>query len=333
MKSLIIVSLLCSWLFANPTDWFVGRMIPTENSMEIIGYGSDIDPNIALLNAKTDISSQIKSTVNSSLTISKQRVNDTLESNSNQISNETTDIVLEEAQVVRQQFIEGKWYVAVSYETMTDVSRFIKKLPIRGHGVPTEPQNAYFSQTIVGKELNKLLKKTIDAKVYWKSNTFFLNHGNVYQRLNPDEYSIPELFITGLSGGSSVMNKMTILKSSQTNGVINSYENCEFKFVSEPSKKYVSLFAINPEGAVLVLENNIPVKSKTKPYQFFRKGAEERPTMFVAVFSTLPEDNSYFRIMQGTEERESYSNGKMKFDKFIDFLDGKDFIAQKMLIK
>jgi hypothetical protein len=216
VKSLIIVSLLCSWLFANPTDWFVGRMIPTENSMEIIGYGSDIDPNIALLNAKTDISTQIKSTINSSLTITKQRVNDTLESNSNQISNETTDIVLEEAQVVRQQFIEGKWYVAVSYEAMTDISRFIKKLPIRGHGVPTEPQNAYFKQTIVGKELNKLLKKTIDAKLYWKSNTFFLNHGNVYQRLNPDEYSIPELFITGSSGGSSVMK---ILKLSPTNGV------------------------------------------------------------------------------------------------------------------
>jgi hypothetical protein len=55
--------------------------------------------------------------------------------------------------------------------------------------------------------------------------------------------------------------------------------------------------------------------------------------MFVAVFTNTLQDNSYFRIMQGNEERETYLNGRIKFDKFIEFIEGKEFVTKKMVIK
>ena len=90
---------------------------------------------------------------------------------------------------------------------------------------------------------------------------------------------------------------------------------------------------MTPEGRVFVLEDNILTTQKINQFNFERFNEEERPTMFIAVFTNTLQDNSYFRIMQGNEERETYLNGKMKFDKFIDFISEKEFCSKKMVIK
>lgn len=311
-------------------QWFYNRDISQGSAMEVIGYGADYDLENAIVIAKGEIATQIQSAISSAITITKRRTLENFESHTTQIQNENTQMVLEEVKVIRQMYRQNKWYVAVSYENVSDIQRFIQKLYSQTQEIRDEPQNKYFTETIVGKELNRLLRRKIDVKLYWKENSLFLNYRNIYQRLSSQEYAIAELFVTH---ATSEHNTMHISKRSKTSGVINSDEDCLFRFGTTASKKYVSLFAVNPEGVVLVLENNVPASRQTAPYQFYKKNEYERPTMFVAVFSERSIDNSYFRIMQGDEDRKSYENGKIKFDRFIEYLADKEFVSQKMLIK
>ena len=356
MKKVILfcIGLLVGTPILADTDiqWFLARDYSTRFDTQVIGYGVGADLDQAILNAKVDISNQIKSTVTSSLTIKKDRVNENYNSSVNHIQNEKSEIILSgDTEVLLQAINQDKWYVAVLYDNASGVMQFAHKLPVKYHFIKyehNETQNQYFTETIIGKELNRILPRKIDARLSWKDNSFFLIHGDVSNRLNEEEYSIPDLFITY---SNSPANTMKIVKGSTTNGIIISDEDCQFKFNSTSGKKYVSLFAVNPEGVVLVLENNIPITKDSKggkggkdgkdvkqttPYQFFKKNESERSVMFVSVFSDQTIDNSYFRVMQGNEERASYGesrNGKVKFDRFIDFLNGKEFVAQKMLIK
>lgn len=319
--------MLCISLFATTTlmaapAWFVNRELQMSSEMEMIGYGEDTELHNAIAIAKADISSQLESRVSSTIMIRKIRTDDVLVSNSDQVHNLHTESILEDVHIIMQHHQDGKWYVAIKYENIPEIKRFVKKLPT---SLGPEHQNIYFTNTYLGKELNRLTGVKTNSKLYFMKGSFYLNRGDIYQKMT---VSLPDLFITHATNGS---NKLEIYKKSRVAGVLMNNEPCLFRLTSK--KKYVSIFAVNPEGHVFVLEDNMPSSRDTEPYQFFRKDVDERPTMFVAVFSDIMEDNSFFRIMIGNEERESYENGKMKFDMFIEFLDGKEFVSKKILIK
>ncbi len=322
LKSVFLMLLLSKVLFGNTPDWYVNRDIKQPIQNETIGYGEDSNLPNAILSAKTDISMQLQSHIKSSISMNTHRSNAEYTHDTSLLQQVDTDQVLMEASVIKQQYQDDKWYVAVSYENIPSVMRFIKKLPA---GLKNEKQNSFLTNTILYKELNQLLGININARLFYADEHWNINYQNVIQRI---DLSIPDLFITH---STTPFNKLIISKNSKLDSIINSGESILFKTAS--LKKYVSIFAITPEGKVLVLEDNIPTSSIQAPFNFECLTGEERETMFVAVFSNNNIDNAYFRMMQGNEERSSYKNGSIKFDKFIEFLDGKEFVSKKMVIK
>ena len=76
----------------------------------------------------------------------------------------------------------------------------------------------------------------------------------------------------------------------------------------------------------------MPVNMKPGNFEFHKKNQMDRTTMFVAVFSNSPVDNSIFRLMDGSESLDTYKHDRMQFDELIKFLGDKEFVAKKMVI-
>jgi hypothetical protein len=321
MKWLFLVVMLHGLLFAAP-QWYTNRDAKTAGANETIGYGEDTNLPNAILGAKTDISMQLQSHIKSSISMNTQSDNAYYTHKTTLLQYVDTDQILIDAGVVKQEFQGDRWYVAVSYDNSPNIVRFIKKLP---SDLKNEKQNSYLANTMLGKEVNQLLGKNINFKLLYMNEQWNLNYKNVYQKV---DIAIPDLFI---NHNTNPTNSFAISKKSKNENIILDGEDVYFKVAS--TKKYVTIFAMTPEGRVLVLEDNILTSQKINQFNFERFNEEERPTMFVAVFTNTLQDNSYFRIMQGNEERETYLNGRIKFDKFIEFIEGKEFVTKKMVIK
>lgn len=320
----IIYFITLSNIYAMPS-WYINRDFKEPISNEILGYGEDRLLQNAILNAKTDISMQLKSRVKSVLLQNQYRYNQNISSNTHHTQEVFTDEILKDTVVIKQEQIDGKWYVVVAYENIPTLHRFIKKLP---NNLENGKQNRYLKNTLLFKELNDVLGVETNTRLYVNDGNFQLGYKTIFQNM---DLNIPELFVNHSTNKS---NTFTIVKNSTYENVILKFEPVSFEFDS--NKRFVSLFAISPEGKVLLLEDNLHVKSKTNEYKFKKlKPSEERETLFVAVFSDTKLDNSYFRYMTGNENDESYNQDDIKFHKFVDFLnnDDIDFISIKMTIK
>lgn len=313
--------LLSGWLFAAP-DWYLSRTIQKDPN-QCIGYGEDANLANAIVNAKADVSMQLESIVNSTMNITTQN-NDTIYSrHTESINNIESRLKLKDLDIVNQKQENGIWYVAVSYENIPDVEKFVKKIKVH-----PGKQNEYFKNTLLGKELNRITKLETDTRLYYMNESFVLNLDGIYQNV---DITVSDLFINY----KSIQNTSDMIVSKKSpSTIIYSNENVQFKWNTK--KKYVTIFAVSPDGQVLVLGDNIITKYNSEPFQFDCLKGEERQTLFVMVFSNNEIDNSYFRAMQGNEEKETYNSydaKKVKFDKLIEFLDGKDFVTKKFTIK
>lgn len=321
MKSLLLLVILSGLLFATP-DWYLERSLQKEPN-EQIGYGEDSNLQNAILNAKADVSMQLESIINSTMNITTRNDNTIYSRNTKSVNNIESNLKLKDLDIKKQKLENGIWYVAVSYENIPSIEKFVKRIKIQ-----PGKQNEYFKSTTLGKELNRITKLETDTRLYYMNDSFVLNLDSIYQNI---DISVSDLFINyqGIKNTSNM-----IVKKSSGNSIINSNENVQFKWNTK--KKFITIFAVSPDGQVLILEDNIYSKNISNPFQFECLKDEERQTLFVMVFSDMELDNSYFRSMQGNESKESYSSiesKKIKFDKLIEFINGKDFVTKKYTIK
>jgi hypothetical protein len=323
LRFAILVAISAAILNATP-DWFQDRSLIADKTF--IGYGEDANLQNAVTLARADISNQLQTKVNSNISITQADHNGVISSDSVQQNDSTSASVLEESQIIKQSYQDGRWFVAVQYQELTQINRFVKKVEAsKGSENITEHQNQYFVHTYLGMELNKKLGK-MDIGLQRQAGEWYLNYKDIYQKI---DINIPDLFITF---STTEANRLDIEKSSRFERIINDGEPVHFHPVSK--KRYWSLFAMSPEGEVYVIEDNMPINMKPGNFNFRKKtGDTERPTMFVAVFSNSRIDNSYFRLMNGYESLDTYKNDKVRFNKFIEFLDDKEYVTKKMIIK
>ena len=309
-------------MFATTPEWFINRDILNSNLISI-GYGEDANLQNAIAIAKADISSQIISNVKSNVSITQADHNGVITQDSLQQNSVSSESILEDSQVIKQSYQDGRWYVAVEYENIPPIKRFVKKIGLIKN---PERQNPYFAHTYLGQDINQITNNTLNIKLYHMSNSWYLNFNNLYQKI---DINIPDLFITFSTNES---NRLDIEKKSRFERIINDGEDIHFHPISK--KRYWTLFAMSPEGEVYVIEDNMPINMKPGTFNFVKKtGDIDRPTMFVAVFSNSRIDSSYFRLMNGYESLDTYKNDRVRFDKFINFLEDKEFVAKKMVVK
>ncbi len=322
MKSLFLLVILSGLLFASP-DWYIDRSIQKEPN-QWIGYGEDTNLANAILDAKADVSMQMESIISSTMNVTTRNNNDQYSRNTESVNNIESNLKLKDLDIKKQKLENGIWYVAVSYENIPDIEKFVKKIKVQ-----PGKQSEYFRNTELGKDLNRITKVETGTHLYYSNdqNSFGLTLDGIYQ---PIEIHSSDLFINYQGVHSTSNMVVTGVKGR----IVNCNDNLQFQWTTK--KKYVSIFAVTPDGQVLILEDNINTKTNLTPFQFSCLKDEERQTLFVMVFSDSELDNSYFRSMQGNETKESYSSieaKKVKFDKLIEFLDGKDFVSKKFTIK
>ena len=299
-------------------QWFLERTITPKEKNEYIGYGMNDTLATSLTDAKADISNQIEANVYSSINITKTISENKYDKNvvENQYSDSKKLFI--DSIILRQEYLNGKWYTAVGYEDIPPFQKFLNKIPFK------EINKA---ETRMDYRLNiPLIKKLNNGNLTLQSmnNDWYIGYQSNFFKL---DIFTPDLFMDFKTS----KDDYKVLKQSSREKIIIANEEVKFQFLTK--KKYVSLFAVNQEGQVMVLQNNIEHKI-TNTYEFDKRKDEfERIGLFVAVYSNEPTDNSYFRHMNGRESRESYNNEKIKFDSFITFLEDKEYIAKKIAIK
>jgi len=320
--------LINSYLFAAP-NWFKNREFNDSNSQIFFGYGEAQNSADALYQAKLDIAAQLKTRVASSFS-KIQKDDGTNYSNLTVITTEAdvkADIV--DVEIVKQEKIDNNFYVVLKYENIKAINKFANKLP---KDFVSEAPNNYFSKTLLYKDLKNVIKKDIDIKLARENELWYLQYKNILQVL--DKNSFEELFTTINSPylSTSIISQKPIL-----------YDGDTFSFkVKSKEDGYISILEVDEEGSVAVLLNNKKVsKDNTLQYpDVYDKYDLEIATLeenidsfsvFVVVFSK--DYDSFINNFSSVSYSINQSENSKKFNRLIDYLNGKKFTATRVDIR
>lgn len=143
MRSLSFLLFFVASLFANPM-WYHNIQKTKANSY--VGYGSGISVAQAKLNAFNDIASQIYVSVNTTFS-QKQKMHDgEFKSNEEFTSSQNSKATLYDYELLKSEFYDGKYFVALEYENIPSLDKFINKLKKSELKLKDEKQNSYLKK-------------------------------------------------------------------------------------------------------------------------------------------------------------------------------------------
>jgi len=312
---------------ADTPIWFSSMSFPATHT-KLIGYGEEKNLSLAIQNAKSDISGQIKTQISSSMTQKNTLKNETYNHESVQNQQSITQATMTDITILKQEKIGDTWYVAVEFENIPPLQKFINKLPMN---LTDEPQSSYLAKTELFDELHKSLGKTIATTLVRKDGAWNLGYKNILQPM--DDRSFEDLFttITDQNVSFTLNKKIPLL-----------YNGEKFSFtLSSSNDGFISLLDVFEDGSVAVLSSNIPT-SKNSPVivpNLKDKNDFEAATLvegkdsfdlFVAIYSDKPLNLDRFIIADANLQN---SENAKSFDKLIGFLNGKRFSTLKITTK
>jgi len=295
---------------------------------KLIGYGEEKNLPQAIATAKANISGQIKTQISSNMIQNNTLKNETYNHEVIQNQQSSTQATMTDTTILKQQKVGDTWYVAVEFENIPTLQKFIKKLPIN---LTDEPQNSYLARTELFNELHKAIGKSIDTVLVRKDGTWCLRYKDILQ--NIDEESFEDLFMSAKDQNLSLtLNKKIPLL----------YDGEKFSFtLSSSNDGFVSLLDVYEDGSVAVLSSNIPISKNTlvaipniKDKNDFEAATlvkgKDSFDLFVGIYSVKPLNLDRFII--GDANLQTSENAK-SFDKLIAFLNGKQFSTLKINTK
>jgi hypothetical protein len=331
MKTLIWITLLISNLFAIPS-WYINRDYRLPEINEVVGYGEGDTVAMAIMTAKTDISEQLFTSVSSTVLSKTEEYSSTGRvstsstkrmSSSSQMSD--SQIVLEESQIIKQQTEDGKWFVAVLYENMTTIDRFVRKVDKKYPNRKTKPSTNFFSKTRLGKEVAYELGT--EPEIVFHDNIWKLKYKDVYQNIY--NFDISDLFVDFNT------KPMSFKKIDQYGYPSDSilYTGQRYKFEFDTGYRYNSLYYIITNGSVHMMMDNKPDGTITEDYDIAYGKGIDRPVMYVLVQSNEKIDNSMFKQLVGGEKYEDFRvHSRNQLSDFLKFLNGKNYSAKKVFV-
>ncbi len=276
-----------SFLFAMP-QWFYH--IKSDRSNYYIGYGMGDTLTEAKTNALNDISSQISVKINSKF---ERNVNN-YKKNITQKLSTVTNSTLNDYEVLKS-VKEDKYYIAIGYENIPNIDKFISKLP---ENIKIS-NNKFLNSTLLAKYIKQKTGKFIAFDVYFKDGNWYISYGNTGKIL--DYTWFKKLFIT-------YGNR---LKTNHKYNVFHSGDNIKVYFNAKHAG-YVTLFDVDSKGAVYILINNQKVKkgwnelrSKDFNFQAYTDKKEDFE-MYVAVFDKIPLKFSEFSLALEPNDNHDY---------------------------
>ncbi len=327
MRLLLLVLVFSTSLLATPS-WFFKLTSSKTNSY--IGYGSGLNIVLAKQEAFTDISSQISVSVDSTMKQEEKMENGKFTRAQNFSSLQTSNALLNDYKVIKMEYSNGTYFVAIEYENIPSLDKFINKVALLAPK-KTSLYNAYLQQTSIAKKLKKALHRDIDFKLVRKDGKWFIKYKSVIQVLDKKDFA---------SFFTSTENIGLSLQTNKRRNIL--YDGDKFYFKVKSSKDgYVSILTVYEDGTVATLVRNIKISKKTLekiPDEDFEsipqaglivKGVETYD-LYVLVYSTkkLHFDSFAYADSELINE-EKYKN----FDELIEFLDKKNFTTLKVVTK
>ena len=302
MNRLNFIVILCLpiYLMATP-DWFYN--ISTK-SYEIVGYGIDNDLQTARDIAKGEISKTIKVKISSTTNINKSIEDGNYNKSQNSNLSTSSDATLQGIEIVKEENIDGKWYVSAIYDNRSLIQKINIKYP---------------------KYNLSSLQNLKNLKLVRKNNNWYLTIKNDLYLLNDNNFK--DIF-------SNIDNKNIIFKSNKR--TYKSQDSMIFNIVSKTTG-YISILYVEANGKVGVIFGNQNIDKKIV---YPKKNAQEQLIAYNPTKTTITEQYIciYSKEKLDLREFENISDNLLdesnyNFDKLLDIIKDKKFSSLKLKIR
>ena len=319
MKIFSIVILIVSFSYAIP-NWYYN--LKPKNNNEYIGYGSAKTIKEAKSDALSDIASQINTKIVTDFEKDTHLKNENYSKQIIQKQKQTSSAILSDYKILKLEYNNGKYFIAISYENIPAIDKFVKKAKnIKSIKNP----KGYIYQTSLAKEIFSKLNKKITLEIFYKNQNWYLKSGNDIVLLNKENFL--KLFNT--------------IKNPNINLKINKnplFENEIFYFKVKPKQNgYITLFDVYDNGETTILFKNIKVEKnkttiippKNAKYDLIAGvlNGEKSYDLFVVIFSKNKKTFDEFALAD-----EEFSKNNKNFDDLIKILHN-NFSSIKVLTK
>lgn len=327
MKISLLFLLLTLSAFANPA-WYYN--LPNTKANTYIGYGSGKSESEAKQKALSDITSQISVNIDYTMKSSTKLQGDKFSQAVSEKSALQSSATLNGAETVKIEFLDSKYFVAMSYENIPSIDKFVREIKSR-YSLEDEKQNSYIASSSINKNLKKALNKNINFKLLRKDKKWFIQYNESLEPLDDRDFSN---FFT------SVSNEDISITTNKKNNIL--YDKDQFYFkVNSTQNGYVTIFSVYEDGTVSTLVRNIKIKRdklenipdeefETIPEAGLIKDGVETYDLYVVLYTpkkiTL---DSFAHANDSLIEDERYKN----FDSLIEFLNDKTYATLKVVTR
>ncbi len=293
-----------------------------------IGYGSASNEFQAKANARSDISSSISVSIDS--TFSKQSKSEkgkftkTIKQNSLQKSKS----IISDTKLLKIESYNGIYFVALEYENIPSLDKFIRKLP---KNIINQTQNTYIKKTIINKKIRKRLGKNINFSLIRKDYAWLIKYKNATQILSKKDF---EGFF------KTIKNDNISIKLNKQKNILQEKDEFYFK-VKSKKDGFVSILSVYEDGTVSILMKNIKF-NKNIMQDIPDKEFEQIPTanLLKANTSTYDLHIALFSKRKLALDEFAYADSEIikdekhkNFDSLIQYLDDKTFSSIKVFTK
>ncbi|WP_324172546.1 hypothetical protein [Sulfurimonas sp.] len=309
MKIIIFFLLLIASASANPM-WYYNVQKTKANSY--VGYGSEYSKANAKQKALNNIISQMSASVNTSFS-------------------QNSKATLYDYELLKSEFSDGKYFVALEYENIPSLDKFVNKIKKSDIKLKNEKQNSYLKNTIMASKLKKYLKKDITFSLVRKDAKWFVKYKNILQILDKKDFA--KFF-------STVDNKQMSINTNKRENILYNEDKFFFK-VKSAKKAYASIFTVYEDGTVSTLVRNVALKKEklenipdkdfeTIPQAGLMQRGIETYNLYILLLSNKKIHlDSFAHADEELIEEEKYKN----FDELIEFIDTKEYATLKVVTK
>lgn len=328
MRIILLFTIFFTWGVTSPI-WY--HTIKNDNINTYIGYGSGKSEVEAKQVALADISSQISVKIDSQISRNKKLTDSGITSEMEQNFRQESKATIVGYEFLEQSYEDGLYYVAIKYENIPSIDKFIRKLKKINIESENIDNNFFVKNNLLSYKIRNSIDKDINYTLVRKDGKWYIGYKNILQILDRKDFS--KFFV-------SIPNNKIAITTNKKNNIL--YDGDYFYFKVKSSQKgYVSILTVYENGTVSTLMNNIPVaKDKVEnipdeefeaiPQAGLLNSGIETYDLYVAIYSSkkLIFDN-FARADEDIIDDERYKN----FDELIEFLDNKTYATLKVTTK
>jgi hypothetical protein len=335
MKKLVLFVGLATLLFGDVPPWYHALHVKPNN---YLGYGDGATENEAKQNALTDISSQIYTKVESQRVQKEKLINGNYEQNIEVQSSQNTKADMSDYELLKAENVDGRYYVGIAYEDISDLDRFIKKVEALGfkrvlneNNTTIAPNNNLLQKSAYAEQLRKTFGRDIDFKIERKNKNWFLRYKSALQHITNSEFAL--FFL-------SSENEKLQINTNKKNNIL--YDGDEFSFgVKSKESGFVNIVSVYEDGTVATLIKNAPIqKNKLTTLPDEKYGAtpvagllekkKETYDMYVLIYS--PKKMMLDQFGDASDEHIEDERHK-NFGELVEFLNDKNYTTLRVVTR